>query len=194
LCPAAYTWSTPFIYVDHDVSLPAIPPLRVRAEGGNHLIVGFATSLVACQHIDSFPPGFVYPVALQTDYVPSRHMLSELERLITAFTPHPLPSLYSPRAGLVSHMAQAMSTTQTIRLPRAVSTGSTSFPIFPLITPTRTSLASFEPLLTLLTCCCLSHFVLLFFDPHRCPALALGQFQGALAKWYSVCGPWDLLS
>jgi hypothetical protein len=124
---------------------------------------------------------------------PSRHMLPELERLITAFH-SPLPFPRSSRAGLVPHMAQAMSTTQTIRLPRAVSTGSTSFPILPLTTPTRTSLVSFEPLLTLLTCCCLSHFVLLFFDPHRCPALALGQFQGALAKWYSVCGPLDLLS
>jgi len=35
--------------------------------------------------------------------------------------------LRSSRAGLVLHMARAMSTTQTTRLPLAVSTGSTSF-------------------------------------------------------------------
>jgi len=39
----------------------------------------------------------------------------------------PPPSPRSSRAGLVLHMAQAISTTQTTRLPHAVSTHSTSF-------------------------------------------------------------------
>jgi len=104
---------------------PRSPPLRVRVDGGDHLIVGFAASLVACQHIDSCPPGYVCPSG------PSDGL-----RSITPYAPGVgasdqrfllLPSLRSSRAGLVSHMAQAISTTQTTRLPRAVSTGSTSF-------------------------------------------------------------------
>lgn len=39
----------------------------------------------------------MYPVALQTDYVPLSHMLPELERLITAFLLHPpLPAIHAP--------------------------------------------------------------------------------------------------
>ena len=49
------------------------------------MIVGFALSLVVCQYIGSSTPDYVYPVALQTDYVPLRHMLPEWERLINAF-------------------------------------------------------------------------------------------------------------
>jgi len=50
-----FYWSMPFICVDHDVSLPAIPSTPRAADGGDHLIVGFATSIATCQHIDSFP-------------------------------------------------------------------------------------------------------------------------------------------
>jgi hypothetical protein len=98
VCLEARTRSTPFIHVDHDVSLPAIPSTPRTGRCGDHLIVGFATSLVACQHIDSFPPPQVTctPVALQTDYVPLRHMLPELERLINAFYSSLLSPLHAP--------------------------------------------------------------------------------------------------
>jgi hypothetical protein len=181
----------PFIYVDHDAPLPATPPLRVRVEGGNHLIVGFApSSRRACQHIDSSPQISCTPVALQTDHVPITPCAPGVGAPDQRFLlPSPLPS---SRAGLVLHMAQAMSTTQTIWLPRAVSTDSTSFPIFPLTTPTRTSSVSFEPLLTLLTCYCLLLFLLSVV-----PTVAPRQpwpVPEALAQWYSVCGSVDLLS
>lgn len=124
LCFAACTWSSPLIQFDHDVSLPASFPLRVRLVGEVHLMVGFAAYLVACQHTDNFP-GYVPsgpPDGLRSPKPYAPGVGAPDHRF---FTPPPSPR-YS-RAGLVLHMAQAISTTQTTRLPRAVSTGSTSF-------------------------------------------------------------------
>jgi len=151
---------------------PRSPPLRVRVDGGYHLIVGFAASPVVCQHTDSFSPCYVYPSGP-----------SDGSRSLTPYAPGVgasdqrfwlLPSLCPSRAGLVSHMAQAKSTTQTTRLPRAVSTGSTSFQSSHSHTHSN-ELVSFEPLLPLLTCRCSSPFILLFDDLYRCPALALAS-------------------
>jgi len=107
-------------------------------------------------------------VALQTDYVPLRHMLTELERLINAF--YSSPSLPSSRAGLV--FAYGSSNIYDADDPASACgiDGLHKFLFFPLATPTRASLVSLEPLLPLLTCLCSSLFILLLYDLHRYPA------------------------
>ena len=136
------------------------------------------------------PPDFVCAVALQTDHVPSCHMLPELERLITAFTPPPLPPLFTRRP----RTAYGSSNVHDTNDPASACgiDGLHKFPIFPLPTPTRTSLVSFDPLLTLLTCP-LCRSVLLFrgsYVTRVCP----GQFQEALALVVFGSGSLDLSS
>jgi hypothetical protein len=145
------------------------------------LIVGFATSLVTCQHIDSFPQDFVFPVALQTDHVPLRHVLPELERLITAFHSSSSSPLFTRRP----RIAYGSSTIHDANDP-ASACGIDALhhlPFFPLATSTRTSLVSFEPLLTLLTRRRLSPFFLLFRDSTvtpRQPWPVPGSFRTAV--------------
>ena len=111
-------------------------------------------------------------MALQTDYVPSRHMLPELERLITAFYSS-LPLLFTRRP----RIAYGSSNVHDANGPASACGiyGPYKLLIFPPPTPTRTSLVSFEPLLPLLTCRCSLFFILLFDDLDRCPAFALAS-------------------
>lgn len=146
---------------------PRSPPLRVRVDGNDHLLVPPLLSSRVNTSTTSIP-GFVFPVALQTDYVPSRHMLPELERLINAFTP-PLSPLSTRRP----RIAYGSSIVHDANDPASACgiDGLLKFSILPLAhtTPTRTSLASFEPLLPLLTRRCLLLFILLFHDPAIAP-------------------------
>ena len=137
-------------------------------------------------------PQIVYPVALQTDYVPLRHMLPELERLITAFTP-PLP--LHPILTRRPRIAYGSSNVHDTNDPASACgiDGLHEFPVFPLPTPTRTSFALFEPLLTLLTCRSSSLGPPLPRFPPL-PRVRPGQSQGSLAQWYSVRGSLDLSS
>lgn len=82
-------------YVDHDFPLPATTPLRVRVDGGDHLIVGFAASLVVCQYIDSFPQVLCTRWPFRRITFPLCHVLPELERLINAS--HSPPPLFTRR-------------------------------------------------------------------------------------------------
>lgn len=101
---------------------------------------------------------------------------------------------FSPlsRAGLVSHMAQAVHDANDPASACGID-GLHEFLVFPLATSTRTSLVSFEPFLPLLTCRCSSLFILLFYGLTGA-RVRPGQFQRALAQWYSVDGSLDLLS
>jgi len=156
------------------------------------LIVGFATSIVTCQYIDSSPPFFVYPVALQTDHVPLTSYAPGVGAPDHRFSlPPPFPPLFTRRP----RTAYGSSIVHDTNDPASACgiDGLHKFPIFPPPTPTRTSLASFEPLLTLLTRP-LCRSVLLFCGPPPLPRVCPGQFQEALAKWYSVGGSLDLSS
>jgi len=169
---AACTRSTPLIHVDHDVPLSAIPSTPRTGRRCDHSIVGFAAPPVVCQHIGSPAPDYVYPVALQTDYVPLRHMLPELERLINAFYSS-LPSPFTRRP----RIAYGSSNVHDTNDPTSACgiDGPYKFLVFPLPTPTRTSLVSFEPLLPLLTSRCSLLFILLFDRLDCCPAFALAS-------------------
>jgi len=99
-------------------------------------------------------------------------MLPELERLINAFYSS-LPSASTRRP----RIAYGSSNIHDANDP-ASACGIDSFPkflVFPLATSTRTSLASFEPLLPLLTCRRLLLFVLLFHGLDWNPAFALAS-------------------
>jgi len=132
-------------------------------------------------------------VALQTDYVPLRHMLPELERLINAFCSLPSPPLFMRRPRIAygpSNVHDANDPT-----PACGIDGFHKFLIFPPATPTRTSLVSFEPLLPLLTYLFSSFFILLVCGRTVAPRkLCSGLFQTAPAQWYSVGGSLDLSS
>jgi len=150
------------------------------------LIVGFAASPVACQHIDSFPPDYVYPVALQdglrsiTPYAPGVGASDQrfLLLLLSALTRRPRIAYGSSNIHDANDPASACGID-----------GLPKFLVFPLATSTRTSLASFEPLLPLLTCRRLSLFILLFHDPTGAP-----RSPRAFAQWFPVGGSLDLLS
>ena len=99
--------------------------------------------------------------------------------------PTPPLSPHSSWAGLVLHVAQAISTTRTTRLLHTVSTHSTAwFSVFPPATPTRTSILSFVPPPPLLTYLCFSPFFLL--------SCAFTVVSMLLSVWYLrlcvVCG------
>lgn len=130
-------------------------------------------------------------MALQTDYVPSRHMLPELERLITAFYSS-LPLLFTRRP----RIAYGSSNIHDANDPASACgiDGLHKFPFFPPATPTRTSLVSFEPLLPAAypPLFVAFHPPFLWFPP--LPRVSPGQFQGVLAQWYSVRGSLDLSS
>ena len=108
------------------------------------MIVGFAASPVACQHIDSFPPDYVYPVALQdglrsiTPYAPGVGASDQrfLLLLLSALTRRPRIAYGSSNIHDANDPASACGID-----------GLPKFLVFPLATSTRTSLASFEPLL-----------------------------------------------
>ena len=175
MCPEAYTWSTPFIYVDHDVSLPAIPSTPRTGRRRRPLDCRFRRLSRRMSTHRQLPPlpGYVCPSG------PSDGL-----RSITPYAPGvgapdqrfllPLPSLRSSRAGLVSHMAQAFHDANDPASACGID-GLHKFPIFPLATPTRTSLASFEPLLPLLTCRFSSFSILLLYCSRRYPASALAS-------------------
>jgi len=155
------------------------------------LIVGFAASLVACQYIGSFSPDLVFPVALQTDHVPLTPYAPGVgapdQRFSLPFLPSALHAPASYRIWL-KHSPRHKRSASACGID-----GLHEFPIFPLPTPTRTSLASFEPLLILLTCRSSS------LDPPLprfppLPRVGPGQFQEAPAQWYSVLGSLDLSS
>lgn len=142
-----------------NVSLPVIPSAPRTLGRCLPLDCRFRRSFVACQYIDSSQ-------VMCTQW-PTRRIRSFMSYAPGVGAPDQRFLLLPPphsRAGLVLHMAQAMSTTQTTRLPRAVSMGSTSFRSSHLATPTRTSLVSFEPLLPLLTSLFTSLLVLRFHD------------------------------
>jgi len=108
----------------------------------------------------------------KTDYVPLRHMLPELMRLINAFHSSLLSALTRrPR------IAYGSSNIHDANDPASACgiDGLPKFLVFPLATSTRTSLASFEPLLPLLTYHRLSFSILLFYGLDRCPAFALAS-------------------
>jgi hypothetical protein len=113
------------------------------------------------------------PVALQTDYVPLRHMLPELERLINAFYSPLLSPLFTRRPRIAYGSSNVHDANDPA--PACGIDGLHKFPVLPLATPTRTSLASFEPLLPLLICRFSSPSILLPCCPHRYPALALAS-------------------
>lgn len=84
-------------------------------------------------------------MALQTDYVPLRHMSLESERLINAFYSFPFSPLSTRRPRIAYGSSIVHDTNDPI--PACGIDGFHKFLIFPLATPTRTSLVSFEPLL-----------------------------------------------
>ncbi|KAF9654406.1 hypothetical protein BDM02DRAFT_150841 [Thelephora ganbajun] len=93
-------------------------------------------------------------------------MLPELERLINAFDSSPLLTRRPRIAYGSSNVHDANDPASACGID-----GLHKFSVFPLATPTRTSLASFEPLLPLLTCLCLLPFILPFYDLHHYPRL-----------------------
>ena len=152
--------------------------------------MGFATPLVSRVKTSTVFPGHVYTVAPQTVYVPLRHMLPELERLIIAFFSFPFSPLHVPASYCIWHsnVRDANDSTPACGIDR-----SHKFLIFPLATPTRTSSVSFEPLLPLLTY--LFHRTPSSFSADApLPRVSPGLFRIALAQWYSVGGSLDLLS
>jgi len=159
--------SAPFIYVDHDFSPPAIHSTPRTGRRRRPLDCWFRRLFrrVSIQRQPP-PPDFVHSVALQTDYVPLRHVLPELERLINAF--------YSSLSPPFTRRLRIAYGTSAIHDPNDPASacgidGLLKFPILPLPTPTRTSLVLFEPLLLLLTRRCLLPFILLFRGPSIAP-------------------------
>jgi len=149
---------------------PQSLPLRVRLDGGDHLIVGPAAFLVACQHTDNFP-GYVPsgpPDGLRspTPYAPG------VERLINAFYSSPFHPLFARRP----RIAYGSSNLHDANDPASACgiDGLHEFLIFPQTTPTRTSLVLFEPFLPLLTCLLLSFFILRFCSPTVTPRVSSG--------------------
>jgi len=149
---------------------PQYLPLRVRLDREDHLIVGFATFLVACQHTDNFPgyaPGGP-PDGLRSPmpYAPG------VERLSSAFYSSPFYPLFTRRP----RIAYGSSNVHDANDPASACgiDGLHEFLIFPQATPTRTSLASFESFLPLLTCLLLSFFILRFYGPTVAPRVSSG--------------------
>jgi hypothetical protein len=157
---AARARSTPFIRVDHGLSLPAITSTPRAGRRRQSIDYWFHRPSRRVSTHRQLPQMLCTEVALQTVYVPSRHMLPELERLINACHSSPHFPLFTRRPRTAYGSSNIHDANDPA--PACGIDGLHKFPALPLATPTRTSLVSFEPFLPLLTCCCLLPFILLF--------------------------------
>jgi hypothetical protein len=154
------------------------------------LIVGLLPLLTPV-NTSTASPGIAHSVALSTDYVPTSHMLPELERLITAFYSSLFPSPHAPASYRIwlEQIHDTYDSTSACGIDL-----SHKFPVFPLATPTRTSLVSFEPLLPPCLPPIRRSSSSFSSTALSLPRVSTGKFRAAHAQWYSVGGSLDLSS